>query len=184
MEEWRTSRESQRPCGEGTWMGSEDSAGLLKASAHNRSLVEGIPAGWVRSWCELSIRSEGQKDKEALWKAEFLPKVKGGRFSWRSKWVLFEFSISFAVFSVSSSPLSRPWLSRLIPVWRNESVFLLPLFCLGQGGTALEKRCLFFQQSLSASFPWVVWVKEYHSDLTFKMISSVYCFLCTLICKR
>lgn len=38
---------------------------LMKASAHNQSLVERVPAGRVFSWCKLSIRSEEQKYKEA-----------------------------------------------------------------------------------------------------------------------
>lgn len=38
---------------------------LMKASAHNQSLVERVPAGRAFSWCKLSIRSEEQKYKEA-----------------------------------------------------------------------------------------------------------------------
>lgn len=59
---------------------------IMKASAHNQSLVERVPAGRVFSLCKLSIRSEEQKYKEASVKDRIpIAEDKGARFLQRSK---------------------------------------------------------------------------------------------------
>lgn len=130
------------PLQEGGWMKYEGGGifvytYIMKASAHNQSLVERVPAGRVFSLCKLSIRSEEQKYKEASVKDRIpIAEDKGVRFLQRSKWDLPTFSTLFVVFNMSFSLLFQLCLlfELIIPFPCFSCYYCLSGPCLGWVG--------------------------------------------------